>query len=470
MPTWDSTFDTSPPETQDHGRGGERIRESRKEVRLRFQTEHNVGDASTSGSTGYSDDGRHNPGSARVFVDGNEPSTLRNFDNTAVANGPTGLTTGLGADDKGRLWVDQSGGPQVFRWYDTGPSPNEWRAVNGYSNALMNPGFQVWQRDSTGPISCVVATDTFTADRWFVNPSGVGPYTVQRADAVFTSPNYGQYVMRINGGAGLTQVELGTRIEAADVARLRAGDSSLNISFRLLNTTGTTVTPTVRVSTANAENDFAGGVATPTTTGLTPATRATGAQGYHSTSFNTSAYANNNGLEISITFVGAAAMAAGSLDIGELILEWGKDRSIYVEPAFSDELRRCQRYYEKTFDYSVTPADNVGAAGALTGHRTGNNNAGRAVMMNWQFKAEKARQDYTLVYFNPIAGTAAAFQNLTDTGATDFAVLPTHIAVPGALDTRGRGRVTITNNTNATGGTHDDDILGVHVTCDAELI
>jgi hypothetical protein len=52
-----------------------------------------------------------------------------------------------------------------------------------------------------------------------------------------------------------------------------------------------------------------------------------------------------------------------TLDIARVKLERGGAATRYVAPAFDDELRRCQRYYRKSYDYAVVP----GTAGASNG-------------------------------------------------------------------------------------------------------
>src|SRR3990172_4573282 len=462
--TWNATFNTSPPESQDHGRGGERIRETRGETLLRFQPEHNVGDPTL--NAGYSDTGRHSPGSARAFTGGITggvldrlvaPTGLQRPDSGGVAIGGSSFVALLGAADDGRLWVDQSGGASVFRYYDVSVAPRRWSAVYGYNNALINGSFQVWQRNSSATINCPAATSTYTADRWYVNPTGAA-CTVQLDTAPgFAAPQRSTASFRVNGVAALTQFILGTRIEAANVPRLRV-NGNLNFSIRVRNAaTGVTLTPTLRVSTANVSNNF-GAVFLESTPVLPDVLNNT--EAYLTTTLDTSGYANNNGLQIELTFVGSAAIAAGQVFIGEAILEWGLGRSVFVEPPFEEELRACQRYYEKTYSYAVTPGTAASPAGALWE----TNEASNPPTFPWVFKTSKVRPNYTVTIYNPDSGATGSCRNYS--AATSPAITSPAIAVAG-VDPRGTYGTAF--RLVAVAGA-DGEALAAHATCEADLV
>lgn len=391
MVTWDSTFNNTPPDTENHGLGGQRIRETKDETTRRFRLEHDVADI----DVGYTnDDGRHSPGSARLFVENVAPGNLQRPDGGGP---PTRLATGAsvaitGPRDEGRMWVDTGGTPNAIRYLTSG-TPNRWSAVQGYKNYLMNGSFQVWQRNPNSAITCPAGVATFTADRWFITPVGPANCTVQHS----TSPAFAggtlncNSVIRINGIANLNSVELGTRIEAKCMWPMimpripTAGN--VNFSMRVKNNgTGVDITPTLRVWSANAPDDWSAAALQLTVPfGLI----ANNAESYISTTFDASAIVNNlNGLQFVVTFVGAGPMAAGSIHVSEAILEPGTHRSNFIQPDFDTELRECQRYYEKTYDYSVTPSDGLADnyANALTVFAEA---ADSAVVVQWQYKVSK---------------------------------------------------------------------------------
>ena len=122
---------------------------------------------------------------------------------------------------------------------------------------------------------------------------------------------------------------------------------------------------------------------------------------------------------------------------------------------FEQELARCQRYYQKSFPYATTPAQNIGN---LTGE--------------WVFPAVQAgattqkssrvplsgrmRADPTVVLFSPSAASAEGRnetrnENLTSTSAVDPSENGFFVQATGSA------------------GTVVGDTLGVHWTASAEL-
>lgn len=72
---------------------------------------------------------------------------------------------------------------------------------------------------------------------------------------------------------------------------------------------------------------------------------------------------------------------------------------------FDDEVRDCERFFQKTFNYEVFPASNAGVVGSLTAEiTTGSGNPDIAVQ--WQFHT-RMRITPTIVTFNPSASGGA---------------------------------------------------------------
>lgn len=472
MATYNATFRDTPAESEDHGRGGQRIRETRDEVRKRFGTEHNVGDSTI--AAGYTDDGRHTPGSAVAFRGANVPTALLRPDATSSTgsppSGPASLVATLGVADIGRLWVDTSGAADVLRYLDdTTTTPDVWPSVHGYNNWLINGSFQVWQRSSAATISCVAAANTFTADHWYVNPTGAVTTVERSAAPGWTAPQRSTYAFRLNGVLLLTQFVLGTRIESVNVPRLRV-NGDVNFSMRVRNAgTGVSITPTLRVATADALNNFT--VVTVQATNAFTAV-ANNAEAYLNFTFDTAAYPNNFGLQLEVTFVGSAAIAAGQVYVGEVILEWGKSRSHFVEPEFSSEFEQCERYYEKTFNYTTTPADFVSQAGAVLCYGdTSVNTTGVGLLGSWFFKVHKWSNAYTLNWYNPTPGAASAgrFHNLTTGLQSTANYTGTHLVGLAGVDSRGVGSMSISNSANTAASDQGRGLM-IHIVCNSELL
>ena len=63
--------------------------------------------------------------------------------------------------------------------------------------------------------------------------------------------------------------------------------------------------------------------------------------------------------------VNAVDNAANFFKIKQVKLEVGSSATAFTPLPFSEELALCKRYYQKTFPYNTTPAQNAGSEGAL---------------------------------------------------------------------------------------------------------
>ena len=90
-------------------------------------------------------------------------------------------------------------------------------------------------------------------------------------------------------------------------------------------------------------------------------------------------------------------------------LEVGDVATPFEHRSFGDELRRCQRYYEKSFPQGVTPAQNNG----VKGHSLyAGSNDGGSIFGFKPYRVEK-RASATVVGYNPSAANA----NFTNSGS-----------------------------------------------------
>lgn len=448
---WDTAFEGSPPESQDHGRGGERIRETKTTARARLAVQHNVGDATV--TTGYTDDGRHNPGSAVAFYGGTEaaprPTTLWKPDGTALSTIPAG-SVNLGSTDRGRLWVDEGGAVPVLRYYSSHFSGRTWMATQPPINALINGGFSVWQRGG-GVTTCVAGAThpltgslgTYTADRWFVQPVGGNP-TVQPGGG-FRTP----LALLVNGVAGVTECWVGQRIESADIVRIRnimngSADALMTFSFRIANSSGAAITPQYRVDYPAAASDTFSAVTNAiAATNLTAV--ADGGNVYQTVTIDLRNLSANIGRGIQI-LINLGALVTGSVVLYEAMLETGGDRSLYTSSRFGDELLMCQRYFQKTHLYGTPAGQNFGNAGAFA--------IQGSTCSNWELYPTMRTTPFVTTYNTNAAD--ALFDN--DTGGADGAV-----TIPATGTANGDSNVTI-----LAPGAITDRYSG-HLSADAEL-
>lgn len=232
--------------------------------------------------------------------------------------------------------------------FNDGSTQNTRPAV-GFRNRIINGDMRVDQRNSG-------ASQTFTAgaalaysvDRFYGYCTGAN-VTGQRVAG--TSPN--EFAYRFTGAASVTAIGFGTRLEATNTIDL-AG-STATLSVQLANSLLTTVTWTAFY--ANTTDAF-GTLASPTRTQI-----ATGTFTVNSTFTTYSTQisipsAATTGLEIVFT---VGAQTSGTWTIDNVQLEAGSSATAFERRPIGTELALCQRYYWKTFDQSVAPAQNTGS-------------------------------------------------------------------------------------------------------------
>jgi hypothetical protein len=129
------------------------------------------------------------------------------------------------------------------------------------------------------------------------------------------------------------------------------------------------------------------------------------------------------------TYVGS-----GNINIAQVQLCAGDVALPFQPKSFEEELRACQRYYEKSYDYAVAPGA-ASALGSLT-HAV----SGTAGRMYAQYKVSKRVAPTATETYSPITGSAS---NVRDTiGAADVSATEANIGESGhqinftATDTR----------------------------------
>jgi hypothetical protein len=158
---------------------------------------------------------------------------------------------------------------------------------------------------------------------------------------------------------GAATLRFRTFIEAKNAADLRSAVAS----FRCLLSTGTP-TPSwqITISKANAPDNFAA-ITQIAQSSLTPfAALAT------PTLANVAMGDPSNGICVDLD-VSAPLFAGRTINVAEAMLVEGALPTIYPYEDFGAVLQRCQRYYQKSFGYTVAPAQNVGSVvGAASYH------------------------------------------------------------------------------------------------------
>lgn len=397
---WDSVFESVPDPTEDISLGASRITTTKADLRERAETEHNFGTL----IAGNTDDGRLNPGAARAFSGTATPTAIKSFNGTNHASLPNASSPALGANDEGRLWIDENTSPGLLRWYDGA----QWRptVVSGVAgaatpvrNRFINGSFEVWQRGFAAS-AIPTGSNAYWADRWFCRAAGAATATQARVSSGLPTGAVSRFGIQIVGGAGVTTLDIVQRIEAAWCRQML--DVTCLFTWLILYTGGT-VTPTILLGEPSAVDDFTV-VNNRVTTAHTTAVGNGRIQWVLTMSSATFPTLLANGLEVRVRF------PAGSLDnVAEnVVITDGMAAVTNTTPPFEHrplpyELPMCQRYYTKTFPYATPAAQNSAVtAGSLVQYI---HSSGDGVGAQWRFPVTM-RATPTVTTYNPTAAAS----------------------------------------------------------------
>jgi len=354
-------------------------------------------------------------------------------------------------------------------------------AVAPYANssmarqAIINGNFDVWQRGTT---YTGIATGSFLTDRFSLShsaDSGTFPTHINRRTAITAGeiPNsFYSYELNVNGagtslGAGSyywirQKIENGVRYLCGDGkkvtlsfwAKSDIANKRLGVHMRQDYGTGGSPTTAEVINGTNwtLTSTWTKYTHTFTTNTLSGKTFGTGDNDNIDLQFMhvwAATYKDRAGATTDESFVGA-----GSIFIAQVQLCAGDVALPFQPKRFEEELRACKRYYQKSFDYTVAPAQNSGSyLGALFYRALV---AGATVhSMTVPYEVE-LRTAATPTFYN-VAAANTKWRNATDNGDSgtpaqyDSSVKCMHVQNPGVA-------------TDAVG-----EALYLHWTVDAEL-
>lgn len=293
-----------------------------------------------------------------------------------------------------------------------------WAAQKTYPrNYAPNPFFQIDQRVNSGTS---VADDVYSLDRW-INLNQSNPVTVTQQTAQEDGQPFNIRITQANASA--QRFGLLTILEGKDAKILRGKQVTFRPRVRISNSQAVRVailewTGTEDSVTSDVVNDWTSGTYTGNNF-FVAANYTISAVGAKTPSANT--WTDMDALTVTlgstfnnlVLFVWVEQTAAQNvtLDIGKVRFVEGSYAEEVEYPQFSEELWRCQRYFEKSFLYSVAPAQNVGSeSGAVTwqGFRAGTvlQYAGRHHFANHK------RIVPTMTFYNPRAADSQV-RNIT---------------------------------------------------------
>lgn len=327
-------------------------------------------------------------------------------------------------------------------------------APYGYSSmarqAIINGNFDVWQRGTTFATCPGIA---YYADRWVAYDGGGTSQTkISRQDGTGVYGSY--YCARFGRVASSTDTNgcfLGQPLGSLDSIKFR--NKKLTLSFWARKGANFSATSDLLVGKILSGTSTDGAITTVgTDIGSVNCTLTTTWTKFTAT---TSAVVADTVTQLAVRFSYTGTGTAGAADYFEItqVQLCAGDVALPFQPkSFEEELRACQRYYEKSFDYATAPADSAGVLGSLTvvNAATGNYNpVGQA-----QYKVSK-RITVTPTLYNTGASHADKIRNVS--ASTNH---------PATITSAGQSGFFVNVNNSATTAAQ---ILSTHWTAEAEL-
>ena len=210
-----------------------------------------------------------------------------------------------------------------------------------YRQAIINGNFDIWQRGTS------FTGGGYTADRWVFNVAGSGSSTVTRQSFAVGQtdvPNNPTYYISINITTAWTDSNIEQRIE--DV-RTFAGQKA-TYSFWAKGTPGNTIT--VRITQV-----FGSGGSTSVTVVGGTHTLSSVWQKFTGTIDIPSISGKTLGSDHHLRLTLVTGSQTGTFDIAQVQLNAGEIALPFYPRSVAEELRLCQRYYEKSYNTDVAP-------------------------------------------------------------------------------------------------------------------
>lgn len=312
-----------------------------------------------------------------------------------VTNIKHGSTTdgGIQLDNAGHVSVDGVQMPNA------GPLSNR--------NLLFNGNFQINQRGGTNS-----TINAYSLDRWRSYGGPLG-FTISQQD-VLSTLSTSKYALRLQRTSGNTQTNnigvaqgiesknceglAGTKLTLSFKARVggdfsQASDQLQSTVFYGQGTDENPVGMTSQTSTVQ-DNDVTTSFATFTQTVTVPA----------------------NTTQISVGFSYTPAGTAGADDyfeISEVQLERGDVATPFEHRSFADELLKCQRYYQKSYNIDTSPGATTNV-GSLIWQSNGSSGA---IASNPVVLPTRMRAAPDVDVYSPETGAEGNFRRLTSTAA-----------------------------------------------------
>ena len=278
----------------------------------------------------------------------------------------------------------------------------------GARNLIINGAFECWQRSVS--VSSQTGSGYKTADRWRTNSSG-GTYNQSRQTVPLGDSVVGdfKYFLRHQVTTGDNFTGIQQRIE--DVQSVAEGTVTLSFYAKGTN-------PNAGSIAIGTNQNFGTGGSPSTNVEVQDAATFTVTSSWQRFNFQLTVASisgktlGTNGdsyFQIQFTQAGGdASTDAWTLDITGVQLELGDTATPFEHRSFADELARCQRYYEKSYNYGTAVGTSTYLGAITMGGGTTGSTTSFSPLLCPQYKVRK-RTAPTVTVYDP-AGTSGKVQ------------------------------------------------------------
>ncbi len=375
---------------------------------------------------------------------GNLPVAQIGTTASPLVSSTTAITNNMISDER-NFW---SANPTLLTGYTGG----------GSNNILHNNQAAIAQHGTSG--TCSTSGNNYCLDRIFLTATGASVTWSQSSTyALPNSQGTASNYLAITGNTSNTDVTWNTRVESFDSGIVAGQQCTFYVVIS--NNTGASLTPTLTWKYPTAADNYASTTTDSTVNAVSLQTL--GSSGFGILAYTSAVNSNANlGMQITVDF---GAMSSNSKNVS--IVGWGlvptpgivtgqnnNPPPVELHP-YSRELTNCQRYFFSTFPTGTTPAQNAGTTGCYLFPATkAGANLNYSSTMPFPVKMRSTSPSVTL--FNPSASNA----QIRDLSAS---------ADCSASATQGLGSMSTGLSCTANSSTVVANLLGVHITANAEL-
>jgi hypothetical protein len=272
-------------------------------------------------------------------------------------------------------------------------------------NLLINGAFDVWQRGTSIPLP--LGGGGYVADRWWYYNNGFTS-SISRQTCGSTLPQF-QYCARIQRTPGQTSTTASVFMSPQETTNsLRFAGKNVTLSFYARASSGlssaTALSAYVNTGTGTDQSNFGAGAYTGLATpiGFTP-TLTTSWQRFSATGLIAS---TSTEIGVQLNFVPAGTAGASDyFEITGMQLEEGIIATPFEFEDIGDTLRKCMRYYQKSFRQDIAPAT---ATGSFDGALQWQGNGGGFGAWCHRSLPVIMRSAPVVTLFNPVSANAQA--------------------------------------------------------------